>query len=215
DGIAAEADRLGSLMLSHARLARWPSAARIFLKPDGAAPGAGDRVVQLDLAATLEAIARDGPRAFYNGPIADEIVAAVRAAGGRMTRGDIENYMPMLREPVRGIYRGCDIVSMPPPSSGGVRLVEMLNILESFPLDEMTAGSSAELHLLVETMKLAYADRAEYLGDSDTVEVPIERLISKEHAAALRAGINPHKARPSLDIRAGSPQASSGGNTTH
>jgi len=212
DGVPIEDDLLDSLLLAQRRLARFPTSARIFLKNDGAPPGAGDRLIQPDLAATLEAIARDGARAFYRGPIADEIVAAVRAAGGRMTRLDLERYRPMLREPVRGSYRGYDIVSMPPPSSGGVHLVEMLNVLEGFP--DFSAPTPANLHLMIETMKRAYADRAEYLGDSDAVEVPVERLIAKSYAAELREGIDPHKARAAADIRAGAPP-NEGGNTTH
>jgi gamma-glutamyltranspeptidase/glutathione hydrolase len=215
DGIPIEDDLVDSLLLAQPRLARWPSSARIFLKPDGTALGPGDRLVQPDLAASLDAIARDGARAFYTGPIADQIVAAVREAGGRMTRGDLEGYAAMLREPVRDTYRGYEIVSMPPPSSGGVHLIEMLNILEGFPPPEMASASPATLHLMIEAMKLAYADRAEYLGDSDAVDVPIERLTSKDYAATLRAGIDPKKARLSVDIRAGEAPASSGGNTTH
>jgi gamma-glutamyltranspeptidase/glutathione hydrolase len=215
DGIPIEDDLVDSLLLAQPRLARWPSSARIFLKPDGAALGPGDRLVQQDLAGSLDAIARDGARAFYNGPIADEIVAAAREAGGQMTRRDLEDYVPIMREPVRGTYRGYDIVSMPPPSSGGIHLIEMLNVLEGFPPRDLAAASPATLHLMIETMKLAYADRAEYLGDSDAVDVPIGRLTSKSYAAALRAGINRQKARLSTDIRAGEPPASSGGNTTH
>jgi gamma-glutamyltranspeptidase/glutathione hydrolase len=215
DGIPVEDDLLDSLLLAQPRLARWPSSARIFLDGDGAAPRPGERLVQSDLAATLEAIARDGARAFYVGPIADEIVAAVRAAGGQMTRRDIEDYTAVEREPVRGRYRGYDIVSMPPPSSGGVHLIEMLNILEGFGLGELPAGSPAALHLMIESMKLAYADRAEYLGDPDSVEVPIDRLISKTRADALRAMIDPRKARPASEIHPGPLPADDGGNTTH
>ncbi len=215
DGVPVEDDLVDSLLLAQPRLARWPSSVRVFLKPDGTAPGPGERLVQGDLAASLEAIARDGARAFYTGPIADQIVAAVREAGGRMTRRDLEAYGPMLREPAHGTYRGYDIVSMPPPSSGGVHLIEMLNILEGYPPQDLASASPAALHLMIEAMKLAYADRAEYLGDSDAVDVPTERLTSKTYAAALRAGINPKKARLSVDIRAGEAPASSGGNTTH
>jgi gamma-glutamyltranspeptidase/glutathione hydrolase len=215
DGVPVEDDLLDSLHLAQPRLARFPTSARIFLKADGAPLGAGDRLVQPDLAATLDAIARDGARAFYRGPIADEIVAAVREAGGRMTRGDLETYEPIMREPVRGTYRGYAVVSMPPPSSGGVHLIEMLNVLEGFSPREFGAPSVANLHLMIETMKLAYADRAEYLGDSDAVAVPIARLTSKAYADALRDGIDRQKARPALDIRAGAPPRASGGNTTH
>src|SRR5262249_11428437 len=116
---------------------------------------------------------------------------------------------------LRGTYRGYDIISMPPPSSGGVHLIEMLNILEGFPLDRLGAGSPDALHLMIETMKLAYADRAEFLADSDEVAVPVARLISKPYAAELRARIDPARARPARDIRAGKPAPDSGGNTTH
>jgi gamma-glutamyltranspeptidase/glutathione hydrolase len=215
DGVPVEDDLVDSLLLAQPRLARFPSSARIFLKDDGTPLGAGDRLVQPDLAATLEAIARDGARAFYRGPIADEIVAAVREAGGRMTRGDLESYEPIVREPVRGSYRGYDVVSMPPPSSGGVHLIEMLNVLEGVSPRDFAAPTPANLHLMIETMKLAYADRAEYLGDSDAVDVPVGRLTSKTYADELRAGIDRQKARPALDIRAAEPPRSSGGNTTH
>jgi gamma-glutamyltranspeptidase/glutathione hydrolase len=215
DGVPVEDDLLDSLRLAHMRLGRFPTSARIFLKDDGASLGAGDRLVQSDLAATLEAVARDGARAFYHGPIADEIVAAVREAGGRMTRADLERYEPVVREPVRGTYRDYEIVSMPPPSSGGVHLIEMLNVLEGFSPREMAAPSVANLHLMVETMKLAFADRAEYLGDSDAVAVPVTRLISKPYADALRDTIDRQKARPAVEIRAGAPPRASGDNTTH
>jgi gamma-glutamyltranspeptidase/glutathione hydrolase len=215
DGVPVADDLLDSLLLMQPRLARYPTSARIFLKQDGAPLGAGDKLVQQNLAATLEAIARDGERAFYRGPIADEIVEAVRAAGGHMTRNDLEGYEPIVREPVRGTYRDYEIVSMPPPSSGGVHLIEMLNVLEGFSPHEFAAPTPANLHLMIETMKLAYADRAEYLGDSDAVDVPIARLIAKSYAARLRAEIDPQKARPALEIRAGLTPRSSGGNTTH
>jgi gamma-glutamyltranspeptidase/glutathione hydrolase len=215
DGIPIEDDLVDSLLLAQPRLARFPSSARIFLKADGAPLGPGDRLIQPDLAGSLEAIARDGARAFYRGPIADEVVAAAREAGGRMTRGDLESYEAIVRQPVRGSYRGYDVVSMPPPSSGGIHVIEMLNVLEGIAPRELAAPSPANLHLMIETMKLAYADRAEYLGDSDAVEVPIARLISKSYADQLRAGIDRHKARPALDIRAGAPPHDGGGNTTH
>ena len=127
----------------------------------------------------------------------------------------LERYEAIVRAPVRGTYRSYDVVSMPPPSSGGVHLIEMLNVLEGFPPREFSAPTPANLHLMIETMKLAYADRAEYLGDSDAVDVPIARLISKTYADELRATIDRQKARPALDIRAGAAPRSSGGNTTH
>ena len=214
DGVPVEDDLLDSLLLAQPRLIRWPSAAKIFLKSDGAPLGAGDTLVQSDLAVTLEAIARDGARAFYRGPIADEIVAAALTFGGVLKRNDIEGYKTVVRAPVRGRFRGYDVVSMPPASSGGVHLVEMLNILEGFPLRQLHANSPASLHLMIEAMKLAYADRAIYLGDSDVVEVPIERLISKDYAATLRAGIDARQARTVGETRP-DPPAGGGGNTTH
>jgi gamma-glutamyltranspeptidase / glutathione hydrolase len=214
DGIAIKDDLFDSLQRGQQRLARWPNAARIFLKSGGVAPALGDKLFQPELADVLETIGREGPRAFYVGPIADKIVASVRQAGGLMTRGDLENYTPIIRNPVYGTYRGYEVVSMPPPSSGGVHLVEMLNILEGYPSAVVGSGSPTALHLQLEAMKLAYADRAQYLGDSDSVDVPLERLISKNHATELREKIDVRHAIPSREIR---PDITvpSGGNTTH
>ncbi len=214
EGIPIRDDLLDSLQRGEKRLSRWPSTKRIFLKPDGAAPTAGDKLVQAELADVLESIGREGPRAFYIGPVADKIVASVRAAGGLMTRTDLENYMPVMRDPVSGIYRGYRVVSMPPPSSGGVHLIEMLNILEGYPSDLIGSRSPAALHLELEAMKFAYADRAVHMGDPDSVDVPVDRLISKSHAAELRARINEKHTTPSRDI---SPDIAvpPGGNTTH
>jgi gamma-glutamyltranspeptidase / glutathione hydrolase len=214
DGIAIDSDLFDSLQRGQQRLAQWPSTARIFLNPQGGAPAWGDRLVQPELAEVLETIGREGPRAFYVGPIADRIVASVREAGGLMTRGDLENYAPIVRDPVYGTYRGYEVVSMPPPSSGGVHLIEMLNILEGFPSSLIRSGSAAALHLEVEAMKLAYADRAMYLGDRDSVDVPLDRLISKSHAAELRRKIDETSATPSREL---APEivVPPGGNTTH
>jgi gamma-glutamyltranspeptidase / glutathione hydrolase len=212
DGIVFTDDRAESLPNEHDRLARWPSTAKIFLKADGSELGTGDRLVQSDLADSLQAIARDGPRAFYEGPIASKLAAAVQAAGGLMTTDDLKAYRAVERAPVRGTYRGYDIVSMPPPSSGGVELVEMLNILEGYNLAHTDQAQA--LHLMIEAMKRAYADRALFLGDPDTVAVPVTRLISKSYAAAWRATIDPDHATPASQIRAGNTQPE-GRNTTH
>jgi gamma-glutamyltranspeptidase / glutathione hydrolase len=214
EGIPIKNDLYDSLQRAQQRLARWPAAARIFLKSDGAAPSKGDKLLQPELAEVLETIGREGPRAFYIGPIADKIVAAVREAGGLMTRGDLEDYTPVIRNPVYGSYRGYEIVSMPPPSSGGVHLVEMLNILEGYPSRLVGSRSPAALHLQLEAMKLAYADRAQFLGDSDSVDVPLEHLISKSHATELRKKINARRATPSREINPDIAMPS-GGNTTH
>jgi gamma-glutamyltranspeptidase/glutathione hydrolase len=213
DGIPVEDDTQASLPGAQPRLSRWPASAKIFFRPDGAPLGTGDRLVQADLAATLEAIARQGPRGFYEGPVAEKLAAAIRAEGGVMTRDDLKNYRAVERAPVRGSYRGYDILSMPPPSSGGVHLIEMLNILEGYDLRALPRDAAA--HLTIEAMKRAYADRAVFLGDPDTVKVPVAGLTSKSYAAALRAQIDPARARASADIRAGEPAPREGDNTTH
>ena len=213
EGIPIEDDTADSLPRSQARLARWPSTARIFFAADGRPLAPGAQLVQGDLADALTAIARDGTDAFYRGAIADKIVAAVRAGGGLMTREDLRNYRPIERAPVRGSYRGYDIVSMPPSSSGGVILIEILNILEGYP--DLADDDVRRLHLMIEAMKLAYADRAAFLGDPASVAAPLARLVSKGYAAELRARIDPARARPAAEIRPALPPPREGGNTTH
>src|SRR5437879_3457417 len=214
EGFAVEDDLADSLPRAQPRLARWPASAKIFLKPDGAALGRGDRLVQGDLAASLEAIAAKGPREFYDGPLSEALVASLRQNGGIMTRDDLMNYHAIERPVVRGNYRGYDIASMPPPSSGGVHLIQILNILEGFALRDLGAGSAATLHLMIEAMKPAYADRAVYLGDPAFVDVPVAGLTSRRYAAELRQAIDPERARPAQTIRAGTPPRE-GDNTTH
>ncbi|MGH6857743.1 MAG: gamma-glutamyltransferase, partial [Methylocella sp.] len=214
-GIDVADDLADSLPRGQARLKRWPASARIFLHADGTPLGRGDRLVQPDLAAVLEAIGRDGARAFYEGPVADKIVASVRAAGGRMTLGDLKSYRAVERAPLHGLYRGHEIVAMPPPSSGGVHIIEILNMLEGFPLASLGANSAATIHLLAEAMKLAYADRAKYLGDPDYVPIPVKGLISKAYAERLRAEISATHARPSAEIKALDPLPYESDQTTH
>jgi gamma-glutamyltranspeptidase/glutathione hydrolase len=213
DGITLDDDMTDEQTNILARLAHWPSSAKIFLKADGSGLSAGDRLVQSDLADTLETIARDGPEAFYQGPIAWKIAAAVQAAGGVMTVDDLKDYHAIERGPVRGSYRGYDIVSMPPPSSGGVELIEMLNILEGYDLAH--DDETQTLFLMIEAMKRAYADRALFLGDPETVKVPVTKLIAKSYAATLRAGIDPDHATPASAIRPGGNSDPEGHNTTH
>jgi gamma-glutamyltranspeptidase/glutathione hydrolase len=215
EGFTVEDDLADSLPRAQPRLARWPASAKIFLKSDGVAPGRGDMLVQSDLAASLEAIASGGPRAFYQGPLAEKLVAGVRANGGIMTRDDLKNYQAIIRPAVRGSYRGYDIASMPPPSSGGVHLIQILNILEGFPLRDTGALSAATLHLMIEAMKPAYADRAEFLGDPAFVKIPVAGLTSKRYAAEQRLAIDPERARPAQSVRAGNPAPHEGDNTTH
>ena len=215
DGILVEDDLADSLPRAAPRLARFPAAAKIFLKPDGAALAPGDRLVQSDLARSLETIARDGPRGFYAGSISQRIVEGVRNAGGILDREDLQDYRAVERAPVRGSYRGHEIICVPPPSSGGVHLIEMLNILEGYSLDRLGARSSPTLHLMIEAMKRAYADRAQFLGDADQVSVPVERLISKSHAAGLRETIDPGHATPARALRPETSGAHEGDHTTH
>jgi gamma-glutamyltranspeptidase/glutathione hydrolase len=213
DGIDIADDIADALPIDQPRLARWPSSARIFLKADGSALAPGDRLIQTDLADTLAAIARDGPRAFYEGAIAQKLAAAMQEAGGIMTADDLKTYRAIERPPIRGTYHGYDIVSMAPPSSGGIALVEMLNILEGYDLAHDDAAQT--LFLMVEAMKRAYADRAWFLGDPDVVPIPVAQLISKSYAEAWRAGIDPAHATPARDIHAGGEVAPEGRNTTH
>lgn len=215
EGFAVEDDLADSLPRVAPRLARWPASAKVFLKADGTPLARGATLVQGDLAASLETIATQGPRAFYEGPLADKIVAGVRQNGGIITAEDLKNYRAIERTPVRGTYRGTDILSMPPPSSGGVHLVQILNILEGFPLRESGAGSAATYHAMIEAMKPAYADRAEFLGDPEFVKVPVAGLTSKRYAEQLRKAIDPERARPAQQVRAGNPAAHEGDNTTH
>jgi len=214
-GLAVDEDVADSLPLAAPVLAKHPSSVRIYLRPDGGAPQAGDHIALDDLAATLDAIAADGAAGFYSGPVAQRIVNAVQAAGGRMTMEDLASYRAVEREPVSGAYRGYAIVSMPPPSSGGAHIIEILNILEGFPLGEQGLNSAASLHEMAEAEKLAYADRAAYLGDPDFVKIPLAGLLSKAYAEHLRSLISPDHARPAADIRPGEPQRYESDQTTH
>ncbi|MBV9289922.1 MAG: gamma-glutamyltransferase [Hyphomicrobiales bacterium] len=214
-GLVVSDDLADSLPEAAPTLAQRPAAARIYLRPDGSPPKPGDHIALDDLAATLDAIAREGAAGFYAGPVAQAIAAEVQADGGRMTTADLANYRAVEREPVKGTYRGYDIVSMPPPSSGGAHVIEILNILEGFPLGEQGLNSAASLHEMAEAEKLAYADRAQWLGDPDFVKVPLRGLVSKAYAEKLRAEISPDHARPADDIRPGEPQRYESPETTH
>jgi gamma-glutamyltranspeptidase / glutathione hydrolase len=214
DGVLVTDDGADTLPDWHRRLARWPSAAKIFSRADGTSLREGDTLIQTDLAATLSAIAAQGPRGFYEGPVADKLIKAIGDAGGIMTLDDLKSYQPVIRAPVRGSYRGYDIVSMPQPSSGGVVLLETLNILEGFPMPDMKRGSAPSLHVMIEAMKRAYADRARYLGDPAFVSAPVATLITKDYAARQRAGIDLDRATPWTDALSAVPPRE-GSNTTH
>jgi gamma-glutamyltranspeptidase/glutathione hydrolase len=214
NGIKVADDIADTLGEGRERLSRWSVSAKFLSNPDGTPLKEGDLLVQKDLGQTLSAIAEQGPRGFYQGPVAEKLVKAIRDAGGIMTSDDLKAYEPTLRVPLHGTYRGYDIVAMPLPSSGGVVLLETLNILEGFPMPDMKQGSVPSLHLLIEAMKRAYADRAHYLGDPAFVTTPVARLLTKEYAAKQRAGISLDHATPWVDILSGAP-THEGSNTTH
>jgi gamma-glutamyltranspeptidase / glutathione hydrolase len=169
---------------------KYPASLAQFSKA-GAPYEPGDTLKQADLARTLEKIAVQGPSGFYEGDTALALEREMAAHGGLITRKDLESYKAVRRAPVTGTYRGYDIISMPPPSSGGVALVEMLNVLEGYDLAKLGFGAAAEIHLVAESMKRAYSDRAHYLGDPDfNKNMPLARLMSKEYAAELRGTIS-------------------------
>ena len=214
DGIPVADDLAESLPLAAARLGPYPSSRAVFF--DGDKPlAAGARLVQRGLAETLRAIGTGGPEAFYGGEIARRLAGAARGAGGVMSEADLAAYRAVERRPVTGRYRGYDVVSMPPPSSGGVHLVEILNILEGFDLAGLGAGSAEAIHLEAEAMKPAYADRAAWLGDPDRTRVPVAGLVSKAYAATLRAAIDPLRARAADAVGAGDPLPHESDQTTH
>jgi gamma-glutamyltranspeptidase/glutathione hydrolase len=182
----------------------YPSSAQVFLKADGSPYELGDTWVQPDLAATLELIQEQGRDGFYKGKNAKMLADFMRANGGIITEEDLEKYEAVERAPVRGSYRGYEVVSMPPPSSGGVGIIQMLNILEGYDLASYGHNSAQYLHLLTESMRRAYADRAEFLGDPDFNEsMPLDRLMDKDYAAKLRAGIDMNKASVSDEAKYG------------
>jgi gamma-glutamyltranspeptidase/glutathione hydrolase len=168
---------------------------RVFLVKDEV-PGEGEMIRQPELGQTLKAIASQGAEVFYEGWIAQAIVETIKKEGGALTLGDLRSYKPVWREPLIGNYRKRTVITMPPPSSGGVALIEMLNMLEGYPLDRLSHNSATYLHLITEIMKHAFADRAQYLGDPDFVKAPISMLISKDYATQLRERISPVKTNP-------------------
>jgi len=213
-GIVVTDDTADTLPDMYRRMSRWPNSAKTFSHADGTPLHEGDRLIQGDLATTLSAIAEQGPRGFYEGAVAEKLVGGIKAAGGIISLDDLKSYQAAIRTPVHGTYRGYDIVSMPQPSSGGIVLLEILNILEGFPISDMKQGSAASLHVMIEAMKRAYADRARYLGDPAYVDAPTKMLTDKDYAAKLRATIDLARATPSADVKGGG-QPREGSNTTH
>ncbi|CAN5669199.1 gamma-glutamyltransferase [soil metagenome] len=181
-------------------MAPFPASVAAYGKPGGSEWQAGDRLVLEDLGKTLRAIATEGPEAFYTGWIADAVAADMKANGGIITKEDLAQYQAKERPPVRGTYKGFEIVGMSPVSSGGVALIQMLNILEPMDLKARGLLTADALHLQIEAMRRAYLDRARHVGDPDFVTVPVEMLISKEHARKVAASIDPAKASSSVEL---------------
>jgi gamma-glutamyltranspeptidase/glutathione hydrolase len=196
------------------RLKKWPSTRALFFRPDGSFYEPGDVLIQKELAETLKAIADDGIEAFYEGKIADLITSEMELNDGLITREDLRSYEPVIRQPVKGTYRGYDIYSMSPPSSGGIHIVQILNILEGFEMGSLVHNSAAAIHYMAEAMKRAYADRSRYLGDPDFVKVPMG-LTDKEYAAKLRRRIDRRIANDSKEISPGRPPGYESNETTH
>ncbi|SFJ25826.1 gamma-glutamyltransferase 1 Threonine peptidase. MEROPS family T03 [Phyllobacterium sp. CL33Tsu] len=194
DGFELDQGDVASLQDGAETLAKDKTAAAVFLKPDGKTYSIGETLIQSDLAATLSAISEKGPDAFYKGATADAIVKASEAGGGVLAKADFEQYSVRELEPVKCNYRGYDIVSSPPPSSGGVIICEILNILEGYPLGYLGYGSAETVHTMVEAMRYAYVDRNTTLGDPDFVDNPVSKLLDKKYAEEIRDKISPFKA---------------------
>ena len=195
-------------------LSKYPETQRIYLK-GGRFYKEGEIFRQPELAATFARLQHAGPNEFYEGQTARLIVADMKRHNGLMTLEDLRGYVAKERVPLRGNYRGHEIISMPPPSSGGAVLIQMLNILEGYQLKDLDASSSERYHLMAESMRRAFADRAEYMGDSDFVKVPVAGLIDKSYAAQLRATINEGRASTSAEVKAGRPMGYESDETTH
>ena len=197
------------------RLRMDPGARRIFFQPNGEPLAMGEVLKQTDLAWTLEQISKSGVAGFYDGEVAERIIDDMAANDGLITARDLADYQVVEREPVRGQFRDFEVISTPPPSSGGVHIIQMLNILQGYDLEAMGHNSAAYLHHLTESMKLAYADRGRYLGDTDFVDVPVAQLIDPAYAARLRTLIDPNKATPSEQIEPGRKLLPESPDTTH
>ncbi|PIW59120.1 gamma-glutamyltransferase [Shewanella sp. CG12_big_fil_rev_8_21_14_0_65_47_15] len=215
EGISVTPDLAVSLSGLKRRMSQWPSTAAIFYKADGSDYQVDDILKQPELAHSLRLIAEKGTKGFYEGETATKLINAVQEAGGIMTLDDLKNYKVVEREPVRGEYRGYEVVSMPPPSSGGVHIIEMLNVLQQFPIDKFGHNTAQTIHLMTETMKQAYSDRSEYLGDPDFYKVPVKALTSKDYAQKIASKIAINKTTPSAEIKPGKLTPYESDQTTH
>lgn len=215
EGFAIDGSLASSLNSIVASADDFPELRRVLGKKNGSESWkSGDRLVQHDLAATLRQIAEHGPDAFYTGPIADKIAAEMKAGGGLITKSDLAAYRAYARTPIHGTYRGYDVYAPPPPSSGGICLVEMLNILENYDLRAQGRWSPETLHVMIEAMRRAFCDRARFLGDSDFVQVP-PRLTNKEYGRESAQAIDLHKATLSEALAQDIRLAREGDSTTH
>jgi gamma-glutamyltranspeptidase/glutathione hydrolase len=215
DGIVVTHDLAKQLDRRKARNCSNEATCRYFYKGDGEPYEFGERLIQSDLADTLQLIADEGPDAFYKGAIAEMIVAEMEAGGGLIDMASLAAYTPAVREAIRTNYRGYEVVTMPPPSSGGVHVLQMLNVLSHFPIGEMGRGGADSIHVIAEVMRRAYADRSEHLGDPDFYDVPLEWLLSDEYAAELAASIDMQRATPSAEWSPGTPPKPESEDTTH
>ncbi|WP_460540329.1 gamma-glutamyltransferase [Halomonas garicola] len=215
DGFAVPPRFVKGLEDTRERFEPWDSSMAKFFKEDGSSYQAGEIFRQPELAATLKRIAEEGASEFYEGETARLLVDEMDKHGGLMTMDDLAGYEPVIREPSHGTYREHDIYAMSPPSSGGAHIVQMLNVLEDFPIGEMGFGAADTMHVMAEAMKRAYADRAEYLGDTDFVDVPLGGITSTDYADELREQIDMDRATPSDEISAGEPTAYESSETTH
>ena len=215
EGIRVSPDLAVSLAGLKRRMSQWPSTAAIFYKADGSDYQVDDILKQPELAHSLQLIAEKGTKGFYEGETAEKLVKAVQDAGGIMTLEDLKHYKAVEREPVRGQYRGYEVVSMPPPSSGGVHIIEMLNVLQQFPIDQFGHNTAQTIHVMAETMKHAYADRSEYLGDPDFYKVPVQQLTDKHYAQKIASQIALNKTTPSTEIKPGNLAPYESDQTTH
>ena len=215
EGIVVTADLSNSLNALKERLSKWPNTREIFYKQDGSNYQPGDILKQKDLAKTLSIISKEGEKGFYQGEIAKAIATSIQEANGVVSEKDLENYNVVEREAIQGTYRGYEVFSMPPPSSGGVHIVQILNMLENYDLAAMGHNSAQHIHTMVESMRRAYADRSLHLGDSDFVSVPVKTLTSKKYAKQLVATIDPNKATSSKDIQPDADLPYESDQTTH
>ena len=214
-GVRVSFDLAEMLKSRQSRMCQNAATCGYFYKDGGEPYAAGELLIQSDLADTLERIANDGPDGFYKGKTAELIADEMKRGGGLVDAESLAAYRAADRKPVTGTYRGYEVVTMSPPSSGGIHVLQMLNILEHFPVAEFGAGGADSIHLLAEVARLAYADRSEHLGDPDYYDVPVEWLTSKEYGEELAATIDMRQARKSTDVAPGVAPHPESPDTTH